>query len=407
MAFHCLFTPEASTWEENSVLQLEETLEFPSHTSPKKKIPRTSFWWPLCSHQKRKGLKRIGPFFLRGKCTPSPYFYLFGSLYLSLASPSESGLGQLHSKYFLNEQIQVEGEKTSGKKEKEREAIQALLEGWNPDLYSSWGARGIEWCVGTLLLARSPLLPEETWNAVFLQTFPGGDGSRSQAPSSSKEKGTGCGSSNLRDNKNQNPRHLEQHRPKTLFHIQWLTQLNKSLKRVLELHPSCPIASSFGFLSTRDALSKRGGLDGFKTCPHLLFQLHKAPQVCGGWNGQSWWRAILHRPRALPGQRQSVQRMARSGARWAGRARGRVASAPTSKTRVGAVCASTEGSRLTAAEPSTRTPVPLWRLLPPKGGPGAHTAELRLSEWAEALDSYISSPTLQSQMHVPLLLHFP
>lgn len=255
-------------------------------------------------------------------------------------------------------------------KEREREK-QSKLFFWravNPDLYSSWGARGIEWCAGKLLLARSPLLPEETRNAVFLQTFPGGDGSRSQAPSSSKEKGTGCGSSNLRDNKNQNPRHLEQHRPKTLFHIQWLTQLNRSLKRVLELHPSCPIASSFGFLSTRDALSKRGGLDGFKTCPHLLFQLHKAPQVCGGWNGQSWWRAILHRPRALPGQRQSVQRMARSGARWAGQARGRVASAPTSKTRVGAVCTSTEGSRLTVAEPSTRTPVPLWRLLPPKGG---------------------------------------
>lgn len=47
----------------------------------------------------------------------------------------------------------------------------------------------------------------------------------------------------------------------------------------------------------------------------LHSQLHKTSQVCGGWDGQPWWGAILHKPRALSGQWQPVQRMAWSGAR--------------------------------------------------------------------------------------------
>ena len=60
---------------------------------------------------------------------------------------------------------------------------------------------------------------------------------REPATRSSKEKGTGGGgAAETRVTIKIKPRHLEQHRPKTLFHIQWLTKLNRSLKRAHELH---------------------------------------------------------------------------------------------------------------------------------------------------------------------------
>lgn len=84
-----------------------------------------------------------------------------------------------------------------------------------------------------------------------------------ESATSSSEKGTGCGGSSiLRNNKNQ-MQTLGTTQTHDLVPPPVTHSTEPEPRESPRTPPSCPVVSSIGFLSARDVVSKRAGLEGF------------------------------------------------------------------------------------------------------------------------------------------------